>query len=274
MTQSYDIGDAPRLAVAFTDYADVEADPTVISFVMTEPDGVITTFIYLTDVELVKDSTGNYHLDYPITKAGRHLFKFVGTGAVVSTQTSEFYARVVVARAITIGEAKAHMNIDFSDDDALIEMIIGAAQDAVENETGRKLVTATVTQNRDAFATCMELDYTAQSVTSITYIDTDEATQTLAATEYDVDTDRTPALITLAYGKSYPSTLDTNNAVTITYKTGFGDNAEDVPAALRAAMLLLIAHLYENREATAPININTVPMTTKFLIAPYRLYNL
>jgi hypothetical protein len=93
MTLSYNIGDAPRLAVAFTNYADVAADPTAIVFTCLEPDGVEVVFTHGTDAELVKDSVGNYHVDYTITKQGRHNFKFVGTGAVVSTQQSDFYAR-------------------------------------------------------------------------------------------------------------------------------------------------------------------------------------
>lgn len=273
MTQAYDIGDAPRLAVAFTDYADAAADPTTISFVITEPDGVVVTYVYLTAEELVKDSTGNYHVDYAISKAGRHSFKFVGTGDVVSTQQSEFYVRKVIVQAVSLAQAKDQMNIDFSDDDALIDMLIEAARDAVQNETGRILINETLVQKRDGFDVAMELPYAAQSVTSITYIDTDGAVQTLAATEYDVDTDRTPALITLAYDKTYPDTRATHNAVTITYVSGYGENSQDVPSALRSAMLLLIAHLYENREATAPININDVPLTLKYLLGPYKLYN-
>jgi len=93
MTQSYDIGDAPRLAVAFTDYADAAADPTAITFTCHEPDGVVVTYEHGADVELVKDSVGNYHVDYLITKQGRHSFKFVGTGNIKSAQQSDFYVR-------------------------------------------------------------------------------------------------------------------------------------------------------------------------------------
>lgn len=273
MTQSYDIGDKPRFSVAFADFANAAADPTTVTFVCTQPDGMLITYVYSTDSELAKDSTGNYHVDYAITQAGRHSFKFVGAGAVVSTQQSEFYARKITAQAVSLAAAKDHMNIDFTDDDALIEMIIEAARDSVENETGRVLITRTLVEQRNCLASEMELSHTAQSIASIQYIDTDGATQTLAATEYVVDTARTPALVTVAYGKTYPSIRSTHNAVTITYVTGFGDNAQDVPSALRSAMLLLIAHLYENREATAPININEVPMSTKYLLGPYKLHS-
>jgi uncharacterized phiE125 gp8 family phage protein len=177
---------------------------------------------------------------------------------------------------ITLAQAKAHLNIDsdFTDDDAIIDLVIQTAREAVENKTGRKLITTTMGHQRDCFSAVMGLPHTVQSVTEITYVDTDGATQTLANTEYELDVNRAPGRVMLAYGKTYPSTRNKVNAVTIKYVTGFGDNAQDVPSALQHAMLLLIGHYYENREATAPININTIPMSVEFLLNPYRIYNL
>jgi len=93
MTPAYDIGDKPRLSVAFADYAEQAADPTTITFKCTKPDGTIDTYVYGADAELEKDSTGNYHVDYSITQQGRHSFKFIGAGVIESTEKAEFYAR-------------------------------------------------------------------------------------------------------------------------------------------------------------------------------------
>lgn len=93
MTTAYDIGDAPRLSISFTDYADVSADPTAVTFAMTEPDGSVVQYDYLTNAELVKDSVGNYHVDYLLSKSGRHTFKFTGTGAVNSAESADLYVR-------------------------------------------------------------------------------------------------------------------------------------------------------------------------------------
>lgn len=176
---------------------------------------------------------------------------------------------------VTLQQAKDHLNIDddFIDDDSIIELIIQTAREAVENKTGRKLITTTMGHQRDCFNSVMELPHTVQSVTEITYVDNDGATQILANTEYEVDVNRTPGRVMLAYDKTYPSTRNKSNAVTIKYVTGFGSNAQDVPSALQHAMLLLIGHYYENREATAPININTIPMSVEFLLNPYRIYS-
>lgn len=175
---------------------------------------------------------------------------------------------------VTLQEAKDHLNYTGSLDDSIIDFIIKTARETVENLTGRALITRTLELTTGCFSDVMELSKpTLQSVTSVAYIDTDGATQTLATSIYDVDAKSTPGAVRLGYDQSWPSIRSVYNAVTITYKAGYGDNAQDVPGPLKSAMLLIIGHLYENREATAPISINEVPMSVKFLIAPYRIYN-
>ena len=43
---------------------------------------------------------------------------------------------------------------------------------------------------------------------------------------------------------------------------------------LRHAMLMLIAHWFENRETSSELTIKDVPMAFDFLTAPYKLINL
>lgn len=90
-TAAYHIDDLRRLTAAFT-VASVATDPSTLMFIMREPDGTETPYVYGTDAELVKDSTGNFHVDWPITQAGRHLYRWVGTGAAAEAGQAEFYA--------------------------------------------------------------------------------------------------------------------------------------------------------------------------------------
>jgi hypothetical protein len=43
---------------------------------------------------------------------------------------------------------------------------------------------------------------------------------------------------------------------------------------LRHAMLMLIAHLFENREATSTMTVKSVPMAFDYLVGPYRCINI
>jgi len=54
----YDIGDNVTMAAAFTSNS-VATDPTGVTFKIKLPSGAVTTYVYSTDVQLIKDSTGN-----------------------------------------------------------------------------------------------------------------------------------------------------------------------------------------------------------------------
>jgi hypothetical protein len=58
-----------------------------------------------------------------------------------------------------------------------------------------------------------------------------------------------PARLTPIYGGSWPQTQDVINAFTVRFTAGYGTTAASVPYDVKAAIKLLIGHLYENREA-------------------------
>lgn len=93
VTTAYDIGDARRLSIAFTNLAGAAADPTAVTFTMREPDGTETAYVYGANAELVKSGTGAYYVDWAIGQAGRHVYRWVGTGTVAAAESAEFWAR-------------------------------------------------------------------------------------------------------------------------------------------------------------------------------------
>lgn len=92
-TEAHDIGDLRRLTVTFTNLAGTITDPTAVNFSIRKPDGTATAYVYGTDAELVKSTTGVYYVDFALTLPGRHVYRWVGTGAVETAETGEFYAR-------------------------------------------------------------------------------------------------------------------------------------------------------------------------------------
>lgn len=96
------------------------------------------------------------------------------------------------------------------------------------------------------------------SVTSVTYVDTNGVTQTLSTSVYTVvpSSDHSPGYIVPAYGQVWPSTRAIPNAVTVRYVAGYA-SASLIPAGIKHAMKLLIAHWCVNREPQAIGNIVT-----------------
>lgn len=178
---------------------------------------------------------------------------------------------------VSIDEAKTHCRIENTEENGYVQGLIVAARQMVENYTNRALITQTWKAYFDRFPigyNPVDLPKApVQSVTSITYVDSDGDTQTLASSEYTVDTDSEPGRFYLAYNKTWPSVRNVAKAVTVTFTAGYGD-AEDVPDAIKQAMFLMIGHLYENREVLSPVKLEEVPMAFKALLSPYRIWTL
>ncbi len=86
MPNEYDIGDRPRVSVTFTS-ASTPTDPSVVKCFILKPDGTAlsgTPYIYSTDAELVKDDTGDYHVDIDLTESGTWTYRWEGINADAS----------------------------------------------------------------------------------------------------------------------------------------------------------------------------------------------
>ncbi len=187
---------------------------------------------------------------------------------------------------VTLAEVKEHLRVDTTDEDTLIATLITAAVDYVSGRngyTGRVLVQQTWDCYLDKFPENngkIELPLPpVQSVTSITYQDENGATQTLATSVYSVNTTSEPAQIVVKQDQEWPDTYLAWDAVKIRFVAGYAptndgsptDFASGVPAAIKAAIFLAVADLYENRAAqelsSGQFQIN---QTVKNLLNPYR----
>lgn len=176
------------------------------------------------------------------------------------------------AEPVSLTEALAHLRVDApAPDAALITALIQAAREHVEAVTGRALVTQTIEARWDAWEDVLTLPRApVQSVTSVTYLDDAGAAQTLAADAYRVDTACILARVTPAFGAAWPSARSVTGAIAVRFVAGYGDAAA-VPAAIKAAMLLLIGHLYENRMAATERALAVAPFAVDALLSPYRV---
>jgi hypothetical protein len=182
------------------------------------------------------------------------------------------------AEPVSTAEAKQHLRVDGAYDDALISSLIGAAREMVEARTGRALVQATYRLTLDAFPLLPNTQYAPGnpnvvtpvvhnvwpldpsawaillprsplvSVSSLAYYDVNGVLTTLAGSGYITDADSEPPRLVPTAGASWPSSQYRPGAVRVTFVAGYA-SAAACPAAAKAAIKLLVAHLYEHREA-------------------------
>lgn len=207
------------------------------------------------------------------------------------------------AEPVSLPIAKAHLRVEFSDDDGLILALITAAREYVEHAMNRAIFnqtwaltldcfpsygiwpTASPTGAQDATGYWTYIDSNAiklprprtSSIVSITYVDSTGKTQSLDPSTLLVDTSSEPARIVPANGSwPYPGVY-IPGSVKVTFITGtYGDGTDPstCPASISQAILLLIGHWYANREAVAEKALVNLPLAVDALLSPFKFHNL
>lgn len=163
---------------------------------------------------------------------------------------------------ISLAEAKAQMRVEGSDEDTIIQRFIDAAISFVDVQgaLGRAMMTQTWGQWLSPNpGTVLLLLGPVQSVSAIKYYDTDGALQTATLADFDVF--GTPNRITVSpkSGKAWPTTQTRDDAIKIEYVVGYGSSPVNVPQTIRHALMMLVAHWYENRETTSEKQMLDLP---------------
>ena len=177
------------------------------------------------------------------------------------------YLRAVatVAGAACVFGVTIQKIMPYSAEDTLLTGLIQAAREYVETYQNRALCTQTWELVLDGWPNDEYVEIPLpplQSVTSIKYKDSTGAETTWDEANYIVDTDSYLGRV-LADGCSWPSdALYPAGAIRIRFVAGY----TDVPATTKAAMLLLIGHWYEHREATDAVNLSEIPFAVKSLL--------
>lgn len=172
---------------------------------------------------------------------------------------------------VTLAEAKSWLRVEVTDDDVLIINLIRAARIKAEAETCRAFITQTWDLKADKFADSIALPMPPyQSITSVKYIDTDGAEQTVASTDYTTTEKSGITYLVLAYDKTWPATRDMHDAVTIRFIAGYG-LAVAVPELIKSAIKTMVADMYENRESQVNSSLFSLSVAAENLLNSYRV---
>ena len=149
---------------------------------------------------------------------------------------------------MTLLQAKKQLEIASTDTahDNQLQLLIQAAREQWEHDTDSCVLTQTLTCTAEYLCDGIEIPKRPiQSITSIKYYDTSNVQQTLSTAVYSLDAPRRQ--IRLKYLQSWPDNLDRWDSILITYVAGY-TTVGNVPAIAKQAILLLIAHYFENRD--------------------------
>jgi len=169
---------------------------------------------------------------------------------------------------VSLAEAKLFLRVDHDAEDNLITLMIIAAREAVEAGCGRALITRRVRESLDIW----RRDAVGGAVLGVGPVSNIVAVRLLAAngSESIIDPERyrldgardRPRLV---FEAGLPATLRSAGAVEIDYDAGLADAAQDLPTALRIAVLQVVSTLYETREGAT-----SLPESARALMAQFQ----
>jgi len=184
---------------------------------------------------------------------------------------------------ISLVEAKEHLRVGASttDRDNYINGCIAAATDYVEQFLGRRLIDQTWELYLDAFPTTGDMQIKIPfppliSVLQVAYDDPSGFEQIIATGNYYVDNVSEPGWVVLQTVTTWPTPIDAINSVRVRFRAGYlstgSPQVAAVPPAIKQAILLLIAEMFEHRETSVVgAIVSAMPWSAEQLLRQYRI---
>ena len=181
------------------------------------------------------------------------------------------------AEPLSLADARDFLRVAHDDDDDAIAALIAAARLHIEAHTRRALITQNWRLVRDcwpASGTLTLLPAPARALEAVRLLAVDGTAQELDLDAFVLDAAAAPARARFDRDSlAQPARPFARNEIAI--EAGYGAAATDVPAPLRHAIRLLVAHWYENRALVkASGEVAAIPASVLSLVAPYRVASL
>jgi uncharacterized phiE125 gp8 family phage protein len=175
---------------------------------------------------------------------------------------------------LDLAEVKTFLRLDASEDDVAVSDLIAAARTRIEAATGLSLMTQGWRLLLDDWPASGEIALPLApiaEVDDVRVVGADEAAMTVDPAHYIADVASRPARLVLRSSRLWPKPGREALGIEIDVTTGYGDEPQSVPLALRQAVLHLVAEAYENREGGLRQALSgRLPPLVAELIAPYR----
>jgi uncharacterized phiE125 gp8 family phage protein len=175
------------------------------------------------------------------------------------------------APIVTWEEADTHLRLDGdTSQKPFVEALIAAAQGNIDGPSGwlgRCVGVQTLEATVDCFDFGVCLPYPPIiSIVAVKYDDPDGIEQTLDPAAYRLDA--TGSLV-CQFGGSWPTTRSDRGVIRVRYSAGY----PTPPAAIKAALLLMVSHLFNNRDAVTSTQAQpaVLPLGVDYLLQPHRV---
>jgi uncharacterized phiE125 gp8 family phage protein len=172
---------------------------------------------------------------------------------------------------VSLSQALVHCHADAGVEDGWFVAAIRAGREFAENYQWRAFVAQEFEYTFDSLPS-MPLSFPRAPLVSVDEIklyDKSNVAYSMSIDDVFVDDASEPAKLILNDGVEWPDIeLRSIACLKIKFTAGYGENEINVPSAVKSAILLYVAHMYENRSGEVP----ELPHAFYNLLRPNRLY--
>jgi uncharacterized phiE125 gp8 family phage protein len=182
---------------------------------------------------------------------------------------------------VTVERARERLHVDFTDDDADIEVLIRAAVEALEARTGLVLATSGFEYRTSCWPRQIDLPAAPiRNVTSVKYLDEALVEQTVPSQDWYWVPGAAGGAVFFNSTFAAPALADRPDAVRIVFEAGYDDPAATpgdprlaFPPSAEMAILFLVGSWYAHRESIiVGVTPLPVPQTFDWIAAQLRVY--
>jgi uncharacterized phiE125 gp8 family phage protein len=178
---------------------------------------------------------------------------------------------------VSLAEAKAHLRLETSADDALVTSLIITSRLHIEAALGLALTAQDWTLVLDAWPATGVVNIPMRPVSAVSVVrvrNADGSPEVIDSGTYVFEGAGIPPRLVPGAG-AWPTPERAIAGIEIDFTAGFGTTAASVPEPVRQAVKLLVAHWYEHRD---PIEIGdpatAIPAAVSALLKPYAVVRL
>lgn len=161
--------------------------------------------------------------------------------------------------AITLQQLKTALKIDYTTDDAELTRLIAAASAFINEYTGVSPDTAKRTEYVSYWMRTRLSEYPFVSVDSVKYYNSSNTLTTMPSTDYFIIRSEAPSIY--INFKEFPE-IYKGTEIQINYTIGYSSTPEHITQL----MISIVGAWYNNPEATAPISLQTVPLSAQVIL--------
>lgn len=165
------------------------------------------------------------------------------------------------ALPIPLDVLRTRLRVEVESDDVDLAALCVAAGELIERETGLALASGSRSQKIRRFTRFIPRVQPVTAFTSVTYVDSAGATQTLPASDWWVD-ESEPVWAVEFDTSAVPKE---NTLITVNFTAGY----TVIPQPLQQCIVALVGSWYNNPEALQVAQLAEVPLAYKYIIQQY-----